>query len=219
MAQAKAAAVKLPPKRRGRPAGAVGAVHGIGGNALAKETGFAQAYVSRMLKKGHSPESIRQRAISRQQKTGGVVVPNAAATAVHRSTFQHSSQVGKLGPGRVSRKIGNEDLASATLRKEIAMADAREMANAIQAGSLVSRAQMADWFAAGIVGAKDDLLKLEELGDAFAQELDPAVIRMTIRREVESALARLENAYRLSAEQAMEPDDAVDGKTEREDDE
>lgn len=187
--------------RGGRKAGGVNI--GIGGSALARETGFKQPYVSLLLKQGFSPESIRERAIKRQQKQG-IANPGTATAATHR-----------FGPGRVAKKINGEDFASAQTRKEIAMADAREMQNAIQAGSLVSRAQMADWFAAGIVQAKDVLLKLEELGDVFAQELDPAVIRTTLRTEVTAALARLEEAYRVSAEQAIEPDEADDQVIEK----
>ena len=96
-------------------------------------------------------------------------------------------------------------MLDAILRKEIALADQRELELQIRRGEMVSRHLMREWIAEGFVGAKNVLLKIApELRNRLAAESDPARIEILIQAEVEAALRQIADLFRKLANEARE---------------
>lgn len=178
----------------------------IGSRQLARDSGYAQAHVSRMMLKGMTPAEIRRKGAERQAlsasaKKGSVIDKRAH---VERHAEMHGTPSPRHTPGRVPTAVNGEDLRHAQTRKEIALADQREMENAARRGELVPRVQVEIYISEGIVKCKDVLLKLDELGDRFAQ-MEPPKIRETIRAEVHRALGEIQAAWQKLVDMAQEP--------------
>lgn len=110
-----------------------------------------------------------------------------------------------------------ESLQDAQTRKEIALADKNELANAVTRGELASVSVLNNWFTGCIIKCRDLIMNIpEELGDKLASMHDPIEIRMKLDKELRRALAalklfasskqeRAEAAERLAAGEVEEP--------------
>lgn len=257
-----------------------------GGSQLSRDTGLSQAYCSRLLAKGFTPDQIRDRGqarqarqekltsgmgtagaagigtrkavgpkgggnagssqdrglvfgshddlVSRNYKSGdsvhagvgghkgdhgaaksfltsrqraqmvgrGAVIENRAQAAAPASSQVQivADAIGSKFKGamahRVPEMVDGENLAQATLRKEIAIADQRELEVQRQRASLVSRPMVLGWLSEAVVKAREILLRIgPELRDRLAVEQDAMKVQEVIVVEVERALEELEGAW------------------------
>lgn len=89
-------------------------------------------------------------------------------------------------------KDGKESFAEAQRRKEIALADLRELELATGRGELVKLAEVNAWISGMVVRARDILTRIApELCDRLAKETNPQRVRELIELEVNRALTQL----------------------------
>jgi hypothetical protein len=133
-----------------------------GVNALAREIGTSAQTVSRKRQQGKTDEQIRQEAIDHQTK-----------------------ELEKKSVDRVS-------YTEAQRRKEMALAELRELDLAKARGEVASTVEVNQYVATMILRAREILLRMAaELGDRVAQTSDPIECRRLIETEVHRALRQL----------------------------
>ncbi len=97
-------------------------------------------------------------------------------------------------PGRPRKKppTGEETMADAVRRKEIAVANKHELDYQTKKGSQVSVTEVNAFVAGMIIEARDILLRVPgELRDRLAKESDPANVEAMLQVEVDRILGRL----------------------------
>lgn len=144
-----------------------------GVRALAAEAGVDPALVSRKLKQGKTREQIIAEAQARRER----IALTLSVDAVDK---------------HVDAPESDEDFASAQRRKEIALADLREIEKAEKLGKLVeSEATLAAWLDA-IATSKTRLLMVpDDLGERIAPETNPIRCREMIAAGIRAALEDL----------------------------
>jgi hypothetical protein len=139
---------------------------------VARAAGVSVSTASQKLRRGKTTEQIIQEAKDWKEKQQ----QQASRTA-----------------GRRTAKDGDESYFEAQRRKEIALANLRELELAIKSGELVPVAEINAWVAGNIVEARNILIRIApELRDRLAIESDPAETDKLISVEIDRALAVLE---------------------------
>ena len=135
---------------------------------LARKAGINQATASKKLNAGKTPAQILEEAESWKAKQA------------NRKTKT------EVAPG------DGESYFEAQRRKEIALADLRELELSLKNGDLVPVAEVNAWVAGMIVEARNILLRIApDLQDQLSLVSDPAEINKLISGKVDSALDAL----------------------------
>jgi hypothetical protein len=203
--------------------------------ALSREVGLSTSRITKRLKAGETPEQIRASVKARGIMRGG---RKGAGTKKLREQahIDQAAAVGKVYvPARAGKRAQLFDAKGSTSaadspehtlfpppepmeseldarrRKEIALANERELLVAQRAGALVTVATVNQWFAGSILKARDMLLRIGgELAEKLAAEETPANCKAIVDGEVSRAL----NVLRLMGRDGA----PVDVETEREHD-
>ena len=131
---------------------------------LARRSGYTRQTVIAKLQKGLTQDQILQQAKDRENN----VKRESAA------------------PG------APENFTDAQTRKEIALANLRELEYKVKAGELIQLANVNEWLSTMILRSRDVLLRIApELKDKLAQEQDPINVELMIDLEVRRALQEL----------------------------
>lgn len=188
-------------------------MRGHGVNQIARDTGYSQTWVTQMFKQGLTEREIRARAHARgtgQNPAGGQLgKPRAQRPEGFRGGQKKGADTGQamIAANREKAVRGRtgETMLDVQLRKEIALADQRELELKIRREEMVSRDQMRQVIGATIISAKDVLLKIApELKDRLAAESDPARIEALVQGEIEVALRTLAALMRQLARSSEE---------------
>lgn len=183
----------------------------VGVSALARETGYSVASVSKKLTLGKSPDQIRADAAKAGMKPVMVTKsvrsaaqlnasskPGPAAAAAspcstHSASAPHSAARPTGGViGQTSTKAHGEKYYDAQARKESALADMHELKYREAIGELLPVGMLNAWFSGCIIKCRDILLNIgPELRDRLAQESDPVQCDELVTFEIRRALAEL----------------------------
>lgn len=198
-----AVAAKKPPleSSRNSPGGRIGQVRGtrpttggVTGAALAREVGLTPQAISWKLKRGMTADQIR----GEYAKKKGLPPPLPAASSPSSpprvlsitESFIDEDGEGSGGSGSVLK--GRETEYAARGRKEIALANERELLVAQRQGELVPRVAVSQYISGMIVTAKNVLLRIGvEKQDDLAMETDPARCGEIVTKAVRKALEGL----------------------------
>ena len=161
-----------------RPATITARTTYVGVSKLAREADLSQGYTSRLLKQDRSPQQI----IEHQRQRKGT-----------RAKQQHI--VATNGQSDCL-----ETYASAQTRKEIAMANLRELEVLERRGELVPIAQVSVWLGGCVNKARDVWVGLRDLADRIRQEPDVVSAQQLIDAEIRRGLEELEKFGELLAE-------------------
>ena len=160
---------------------------------IAAESGYSNAMVHKKLKKGHSPEEIisegrtRQKAVEKAQKRPADG-KREVSTGGKRTPKQQNAEE-SADPGHPK---DDEDYWSAQKRKEIALADLRELELAQKRKELVSAAEVAATWATICTTIRDGMLSLPmKLADKLAAMTNDKEILAFLRSEIRSELTRI----------------------------
>jgi len=181
--------------------------------ALSREVGLSTSRITKRLKAGETPEQIRASVQSRGILRGG---RKGVGTKKLREQahIDQAAAVGKVYmPARGGKRAQIIDAKPSTSaarspehtlfpppepmeseldarrRKEIALANERELLVAQRAGALVTVATVNQWFAGSILKARDVLLRMGgELAEKLAAEESPANCKAIVDGEVSRAL-------------------------------
>ena len=179
-------------------------------NQIARDTGYSQTWVSQMFKSGLTEKQIRDRAKARDSggkttvaKGTGLAAPRAGTRGGQKPGADTGHAMIAANRERAVRGKTGETMLDVSLRKEIAIADQRELELQVRRNEMVPRHMMREWIAEAFVGAKDTLLKIApELKDRLAAESDPVRIEAIIQGEVETALRHVSELLRRLANEA-----------------
>lgn len=151
---------------------------------------------------------------SRQRGTGGTGGTGGTRAGLSKADLaparesvpaEQQSRQTEVGGISTTRSKTGETLSEATLRKEIALADQREMENEVRRGDLVLRNHMANWLGTGIVMARDWLRRIpQELRDVIALETDPVRCEELMQKAVDEVLGRVSDYFREMVDGSVE---------------
>jgi hypothetical protein len=157
-------------------------VMNVGVMALARETGYSPAVVSRKMRDGQTPDQIRKSAAQRK----GTPPPNSKGPGRPAST---KSEYDLILQGR--ERV--DALEEAKLRRAQALAERQEIENLLRRGELVPVAHVRRWASRLLIEARDELLRTpSELADTLAAETDAVKVLAILRTAQERALTKLE---------------------------
>jgi hypothetical protein len=171
----------------------------VGVSALARETGFSAAAVSKKLKDGKTPDQIRQDAARRQGRAPSKAKGAAKAAAAPSN---------RRGPGRpplpseydlvVQSRSKHDAMEDAKLRRAKALAERQEIENMLRRGELMPIAYARKWAIRFLMDGRDEMLKgPSELADALAAEDDPLKTAAIVRGWIERVIAKFEQLKQL----------------------
>jgi hypothetical protein len=186
----------------------------VGVAALARETGLAEATVSKKMKNGQTPDQIRAAAAHRQATlaSGGKVrgpvgkkMENSQGKPTKSATPTKTYTPGRGRPPLpseydmvVASRSRYEALEDAKLRRAKALAERQEIENMLRRGELMPVSYARKWGIRFLIDGRDELLKgPSELADGLAAESDPLKVAAILRGWVERAIAKFEQLEML----------------------
>jgi len=193
------------------------ALNALSHAALAAKVGLSTRAVSHKIGRGMTPMQIAKQAAERKklrdagQKAHGD--RGASQVGVKKRRGQHR---GKQG-GKTGRPIGStvangaksraphrkENFNDANLRKEVALANLRELEEAKVRGELIPAMYVVNWMASATMRCRDIFMGLRDLADRIRQEADPIAAQMMVDQEVQRGLEELERFMERVTRQIM----------------
>jgi hypothetical protein len=162
----------------------------VGVAALARETGLAEATISKKLKRGMSPEAIRAAALQRQ---GRMPVKGKLHTP-GRGRPPLPSEYDMV----VDARARYDEMETWKLRRAKALAERQEIENMLRRGELMPVTYARKWGLRFLIDGRDELLKgPSELADQLAAESDPLKVAAILRAWLERAIAKFEQLEML----------------------
>jgi hypothetical protein len=155
----------------------------VGGAALARETGFSPAAISKKLKQGRTPDQIRKEAARRQGRVYGPGTPPKT-----KAEYELVAET----------RDRYDALEDAKLRRAKALAERQEIENMLRRGELMPVAYVRQWASRFLVDGRDELLSgPSQLADALAAESDAVKVEAILRAWIERAIAKFEQLKQL----------------------
>lgn len=146
---------------------------------LARRAGVSVSTASQKLKRGKTPEQI---------------IEEAATWRQQQAEKQAREGVRAKAPESSNGVDGGESYSEAQRRKEVALANLRELELNVKSGDLTPVSEINAWVAGMIIEARNILLRIApELRDRLAIETDPAEIDKLISAEIDRALYQLKS--------------------------
>jgi len=166
----------------------------VGVAALARETGLAEATISKKLKRGMTPEAIRAAAAKRNAQMPVKSKPPVKAHTPGRGRPPVPTEYDAV----VEARARYDEMEGWKLRRARAMAEHQEIENMLRRGELMPVAYARKWGLRFLMDGRDELLKgPSELADQLAAEGDPLKVAATLRAWVERAMAKFEQLEML----------------------
>ncbi|HEY2525796.1 MAG TPA: hypothetical protein VGI29_12105 [Candidatus Binataceae bacterium] len=170
---------------RKQPPAAKQRVMNVGVTALARETGFTPAAVSKKLKAGHTPEMIRAAGARRQ---GRAYSPGPGREPKTKGEYELIQEAHARG----------DAMEDAKLRRAKALAERQEIENMFRRGELLPISYVRTWASRFLVDGRDELLKASsELADGLAAESDPVKVSAALRGWAERVIGKFEQLRSL----------------------
>jgi hypothetical protein len=198
-----------------------------GSSALAREVGLSQAAVSKKLRRGMTPDQVRDEARSKgrvpEVAQSGTYVPKNGRRNTLTAPLPVPATLSASAPSPVPARrpapvetyedaliahAERESRNAAELRKITAQADAYELENLRARGDLIPRAKVELWGVGYLVRARELLEQFPGMvRDRLAVESDPVKVEAILRAEAERvmrALSKLAEVWDPAFEQAGE---------------
>ena len=180
-----------------RPAGGV-----VSYAELAREVGLTASAVSYKIRRGMSVDEIRREGARRElARSNGTLKGKAAQAGVPKSVYaaRKAGIEPPLGssahPGAATghRKAAKpeEELYDAQTRKDIALANLKELEEAKLRSELVPVAHVVNFMASAVMRCRDIFSGLRDLSDRIRQEADPIAAQLMVDAEVQRGLEEL----------------------------
>lgn len=191
-----------------RPAGGV-----VSYAELAREVGLTASAVSYKIRRGMSVDAIRREGARRElARANGTLKGKAAQAGVPKSVYAARRAMvvkgsgvsagapldpsakpakGQQGHRRVA-ELPEEELHNAQTRKEIALANLKELEEAQKRAELIPVAQVNNWMASAIMRARDIWSGLRDLSDRIRQEADAISAQLMVDAEMRRGFEELE---------------------------
>jgi len=166
---------------------------------IAKKAGLTRQAISYKVKRGMTHAEI----IAQAKERKGLAAKgqrNKADKGAHlhgvkkgkHSAKKRGRPAGSLGAVAKEAQEAKESFNSASLRKEVALANLKEIEEAQKRGELISVEMARNYMTSMVVRARDCWMGIADLTDRIRQEPDGIVARQLVEKEVRRGLEELE---------------------------
>jgi hypothetical protein len=168
---------------------------------IAKESGYSPSVVHRKLTQGRTAGEIVRSGVERQKRMESAVeAPKGAKGSGKRKRGSTKPIDGAPNPNHPK---SDEDYWNAQRRKEIALADLREIEVKQKRGELIPAAEVEVEWATVCTTIRDGMLSLpSKLSDRLAPITNPQEIGAILRSEIRAELTRISKDLDAAADSA-----------------